>query len=143
MLWRAHLMAIVTAQSAELLCKASEWLSPSGAEGATLLAHEASDHNTLILGEGMLLYDAVHAVIVGELVTPDVEHPRYMSTGKIRIPHVQHAGAGPFRSAVNAGMAILILTSKANGRRLCSRDQVQIAPRQSGILADHAFLENG
>ena len=52
----------------------------------------------------MLLYDAVHAVIIGELVTPDVEHPRYLSTGEVCVPHVQHAGAGPFRSASSAGM---------------------------------------
>ena len=104
MLW--HLIAGRKAQSAAWLCKFNEYTVPSGAEGASLLAHKASDHDHLVLSEGMLCYDAIHAVVVGELITPDIKHPRNMSASKVRIAHVQHAGAGPFRSASSAGMTV-------------------------------------
>jgi hypothetical protein len=72
---------------------------PFGTEGPTLLAHVAGHYQRLVLEKGVLLNDTVHAIIVGEILAPDVEASGDMPATKVIISNVQHACLALLRSA--------------------------------------------
>ena len=71
--------------------KVSKQRIPFGAEGPSLLGHEAGHHHLPVAQEPMLLYEGVYAVTIIELLGPDIQAALDVAPMEILVAHIQHA----------------------------------------------------